>query len=393
MTTCYICGNLSTEYVNIPGVRAQHSGKMLRELVESISGYMIEMSDIICNFCVQKLNDFDKFSLKAEQIQSELKMLMHNKIYIKQEPKEELDDVSIGSYETEMNTDNEDAVNEVVSTDVDKKPVNMSAHFDWNSTKDNEELKKRNLSMFEDLKSRPKKRIKNEKSQKTTPKKKKNDVVYQCTFPPCDRRFPTKTRLLNHLQLHSTDRPFQCSFCGKFYKTKDCLRSHQRVVHRNADLRVICDTCGLAFTRKPSLERHYKAAHLKLRSFICTLCGYSYCNASSLQAHSFVHNKDNKNFVCEICDARFHTRSKLNRHMRCHGEKEFECPVCHRKYSQRYNLTAHMKQVHEEYQILKPEQAQPIVCQLCGRVFDRQKTLQKHLKNVHEACPINVSME
>ena len=79
--------------------------------------------------------------------------------------------------------------------------------------------------------------------------------------------------------------------------------------------------------------------------------------------------------------------------MRCHGEKEFECEICHRKYSQRYNLTAHMKQAHEEYQILKPEQAHPIVCQLCGRVFDRQKTLQKHLKNVHEACPINVSME
>lgn len=226
---------------------------------------MVEPLDIICMFCIHKINDYDKYSLKAEQIQSELKMLMHNKIYIKHEPKEELDNVSIGSYETEMNTDPEEDMNEVVSTDVDAKPANMSAHFDWNSAKDNEELKKRNLSMFGDLSGQTKRKIKTEKTQKKTVKKKKSGEVYQCTFPPCDRRFPTKTRLLNHLQLHSTDRPFQCSFCGKFYKTKDCLRSHQRVVHKNADLRVICDTCGLAFTRKPSLERHYKAAHLKLR--------------------------------------------------------------------------------------------------------------------------------
>lgn len=33
MTTCYICGNHSAEYSNILEGRAQHSGKMLKELI------------------------------------------------------------------------------------------------------------------------------------------------------------------------------------------------------------------------------------------------------------------------------------------------------------------------------------------------------------------------
>jgi uncharacterized Zn-finger protein len=276
-------------------------------LAETISGFTIDPPDIICSTCTNKLNDFDEFTSKAESIQSDLRALLNRKVYVKQEPKEEFDNASMVSNETDLNSDHD-----VTIPQIEFAP-NVSAHFDWNS-----DLRTSSHGLFEsnfvNLMPEPSPWKKPKKSPKKSPRK--HDEVFQCTFSPCDRRFPTHTRLLNHLQLHSKDRPYQCSFCGKFYKTKDCLRSHQRVVHKNADLRVICDACGLAFTRKPSLERHFKATHLKLRLFTCQLCGASYCNASSLQAHAFVHDKDNKNFECEVCGSRFHTRSKLNRHLR-----------------------------------------------------------------------------
>ncbi|KAG5667642.1 hypothetical protein PVAND_015616 [Polypedilum vanderplanki] len=384
MEVCFICCESSRVGSKIFEEKSKFSGKFLRELIEQISGFSINSFDMICINCTKKLNDFDEFSSKAEKIQNELCSLLNHKIQIKQEPKEEFDNVSIATF----NSDNEND-HDITIPQIDYSP-NVSAHFDWNN-----DMKNPNHDIFESNFVNLMPETSKKKRQKKLAKKRSTNEVFQCTFPPCDKRFPTKTRLLNHLQLHSKNRPYQCSFCGKFYKTKDCLRSHQRVVHKNAEIRVICDKCGLAFTRKPSLERHFKAKHLKLRLFTCQLCGVSYCNASSLQAHSFVHDKDNKNFECEFCGSKFHTRSKLNRHLRCHGEKQFECTICHRRYSQKYNLTAHMKQVHEQYvQTLREEKQQnlPIVCQLCGRIFDRQISLEAHLKNVHEAVSVNAEI-
>lgn len=179
--------------------------------------------------------------------------MMSTKFYIKEEPIENCDNVSIGSYETEMNTDVENEVELAVALKSPREQKIINETFLWNITIPQQHVQ-----------SIPKSR-KPKKSQKIRPAKGMKSEIFLCTFESCDRRFESLKRLQHHLQLHSTERPFQCSFCGKFYKTRDCLRSHQRVVHRNADLRVICDTCGLAFTRKPSLERHYKAAHLKLR--------------------------------------------------------------------------------------------------------------------------------
>eukprot|EP00835_Amoeboradix_gromovi_P003673 NODE_252_length_12846_cov_0.309485.p4 type:complete len:227 gc:universal NODE_252_length_12846_cov_0.309485:8919-9599(+) len=78
-------------------------------------------------------------------------------------------------------------------------------------------------------------------------------LVYQCTFPECEKTFTRTYSLKAHLRTHSTVRPYKCSVCQRsFLRKHDCLR-HIRIHTKERPYQC---ACGKSFARQDALKRH-----------------------------------------------------------------------------------------------------------------------------------------
>lgn len=68
------------------------------------------------------------------------------------------------------------------------------------------------------------------------------------------------------------ERPFQCSFCHKFFKTKAALKTHEMNHLGTTPQRFKCETCNKPFSLKAHYEVH-KRTHTGEKPFSCHFCG------------------------------------------------------------------------------------------------------------------------
>ena len=82
-------------------------------------------------------------------------------------------------------------------------------------------------------------------------------------------------------------------FWGKAFKTKGCLKSHERI-------------------------------HSNERPFECNECNRKFVRANELSAHKKIH-LDHKPYDCNTCQKKFRTTSHLKSHMLTHQKKRLNC--------------------------------------------------------------------
>ncbi|XP_061162362.1 zinc finger protein 26-like [Saccostrea echinata] len=209
-----------------------------------------------------------------------------------------------------------------------------------------------------------------------------------------------KDYMLEHLRLHSGDRPFKCRYCnlgfmsplslrrhllthlglterscdicGKKYKKVESYREHMRqhAMEKQGVQKLMCDVCGMSFYLQRQLKHHmrrhgekkFKCAvqdchwsfyfaneldahmksHTKHRPFLCDQCGYSAGTKNRLLRHSRTHTGE-RNFHCEYCTYKAGTRTHLRRHMRIHiGSKPYKCPYCDYSCNTHENIRKHI---------------------------------------------------
>ncbi|XP_063813671.1 oocyte zinc finger protein XlCOF22-like isoform X2 [Pseudophryne corroboree] len=185
----------------------------------------------------------------------------------------------------------------------------------------------------------------------------------------CGKCYRLKSHLVSHQRSHTGERPPQCSVCGKCFKYKSLLCIHESI-HTGERL-FPCSECGKSFTGKSRLVRHQRS-HTGEKPFLCSECGKCFTENSSLLRHQSSHTGE-KPFSCPECGKCFSQKSHLLEHQRTHtSERPFLCTDCGKCFSHKKSLVLHQRGHTGE---------KPFPCSECGKCFIKKSLLIKHQKS------------
>lgn len=198
---------------------------------------------------------------------------------------------------------------------------------------------------------------------------KRKSEGWKCAI--CLKTFTRRPHLQEHMILHSQERPFKCSFCDEYFKSRFARLKHQEKFHLGP---FPCEICGRQFNDSGNKKRHIECTHGGKRKWTCFICGKSVRERTTLKEHMRIHSGE-KPHLCSICGQSFRHGSSYRLHLRVHhDDKRYECIQCGKTFIRHDHLTKHQK-------IHSGEKAHQ--CEECGKCFRRHDHLTVHYKSVH----------
>ncbi|EDS41441.1 conserved hypothetical protein [Culex quinquefasciatus] len=228
--------------------------------------------------------------------------------------------------------------------------------------------------------SRKSKNIASENKDGATPKEKpsRDPKTFQCTL--CGKIYKSSKNLKEHETSHFPDRMnHKCHICSQEFARRNYYLVHLKMHQTENQFK--CNECDKTFSLDKLLQEHIRIKHRGERPFQCKLCPKTYPRASTLFMHvKTVHEKIRKKlYRCEKCTMSFVNKTAYDRHMngRHRGIKLHQCPHCGTDYEFKAYVQQHIAERH-------PEMVENLsTCQYCGMGYSTDGYYRKHIIKKH----------
>ncbi|XP_059610985.1 oocyte zinc finger protein XlCOF6-like [Phlebotomus argentipes] len=196
------------------------------------------------------------------------------------------------------------------------------------------------------------------------------EKIFKCSECPYTCKY--RSGLMQHMTIHSDERPFECDICGMTFGAKARIRSHMRTHTTNC---LFCYKCGKILSMRDGFRKYCKI-HDPVKNIVCDWesCNYSTHLRERLQSHRRIHT-DEKSFACEFCGVKFRRNQHMKNHIASlHKPHSIPRKHCGKKFSTKEIVNNHILRNHPE---------KTISCPVCNKKYGLAEARKRHMIRFH----------
>ena len=102
----------------------------------------------------------------------------------------------------------------------------------------------------------------------------------------------------------------KCDKCPYTATKFSRLQSHAKIEHNQTVATIKCDKCPFTATKLSRLKSHVKIVHDQIKDYVCEDCGLAFSRKGSLDVH-----RNRQCHGCKECGAKFSGSRELKEHI------------------------------------------------------------------------------